>query len=349
MSKQVNIDPNNSDASYRYKMPSLQTKIKGRGNGIQTVVINIHEVSRALRVLPAYPTKFFGLELGAQSTCKENCAIINGAHSVQTLSKLLNKYIEIFVLCPTCKLPETTISISSKDAIEMDCAACGYNGLLKTAHKLANFILKHPPEQKSQPKKTKEEESSHPQQKEGKVQWISDTSKAAVQKRREEELATFSKKTDEKSSSSSPVASLKSYIDTHKDASPTEISIELARLVPNQNQITQRFCVLIDSVIDFEKTSTLLEQFKTHLPLWKKVVSASLADQKAMCCALEQRIPLKFVRYAPHIFQNFYNSDILAEDAILAWWGNNSSNTPVGKQVEPLIQWLVTAEEEQDG
>ncbi len=48
----INIGRNQDDASFRYKMPRLQTKIEGRGNGIKTVVSNMADVAKALRVDP---------------------------------------------------------------------------------------------------------------------------------------------------------------------------------------------------------------------------------------------------------------------------------------------------------
>jgi translation initiation factor 5 len=46
----VNIGRNQDDASFRYKMPRIQTKIEGRGNGIKTVLPNISEIAKALNV-----------------------------------------------------------------------------------------------------------------------------------------------------------------------------------------------------------------------------------------------------------------------------------------------------------
>ncbi|CAN0226366.1 unnamed protein product, partial [Laminaria digitata] len=34
-------------------------------------------------------------------------AIVNGAHTNATLQQLVHKYVELFVLCPNCKLPES--------------------------------------------------------------------------------------------------------------------------------------------------------------------------------------------------------------------------------------------------
>lgn len=35
-------------------------------------------------------------------------AIVNGAHTNATLQQLVHKYVELFVLCPNCKLPESS-------------------------------------------------------------------------------------------------------------------------------------------------------------------------------------------------------------------------------------------------
>jgi hypothetical protein len=51
---------NADDAFYRYKMPPIQSKIEGRGNGIKTNVVNMVEVAKALARPASYTTKFFG-------------------------------------------------------------------------------------------------------------------------------------------------------------------------------------------------------------------------------------------------------------------------------------------------
>jgi len=140
----TNIGRSNDDSAFRYKMPKLQTKVEGRGNGIKTVIVNMVDVAKALHVEPSYPTKFFGFELGAQSKFEKDTdrAIVNGAHSAGDLQKLLDKYISIFVLCPRCKLPEIKMEVSNSK-IKVDCAACGYNEPLKSSHKLAAFMVKN--------------------------------------------------------------------------------------------------------------------------------------------------------------------------------------------------------------
>ena len=136
-------------------MPVLLTKIEGKGNGIKTVVPNMSDVARALSRPPTYPTKFFGCELGAQTTWDEKSDryIVNGAHDASRLRELLDGFIEKFVLCGACKNPETDLVIKGGIIIR-DCKACGQRTNVDMRHKLTTFILKNPPPKKS--KKAKE-------------------------------------------------------------------------------------------------------------------------------------------------------------------------------------------------
>jgi Domain found in IF2B/IF5 len=94
------------DPEYRYKMPAVYGKIEGSGNGIKTVIPNISEVALSLHRNPGEVNKFFGCELGAQTTYNEDSdrAVVNGAHTDDTLQNLIHRYVEGFVLCPNCRL-----------------------------------------------------------------------------------------------------------------------------------------------------------------------------------------------------------------------------------------------------
>lgn len=94
-------------------------------------------------------TKFFGCELGAQSKFEEKSAraVVNGKHDTETLAKLLNIFIDKFVLCPTCTLPETDLIIYiKKEDIRRKCKACGADNGVDLMHKLVTFIMNHPDE-----------------------------------------------------------------------------------------------------------------------------------------------------------------------------------------------------------
>ena len=77
-----------------------------------------------------------------------NRAIVNGSHSTVDLQNHLCKYIENFVLCKNCHLPETYYKIKH-GIISQKCNACGAVDPVDMTHKLTTFIL-------SQYKKAKE-------------------------------------------------------------------------------------------------------------------------------------------------------------------------------------------------
>jgi len=148
MARIVNIRRDVDDKFYRYRMPELLTKIEGKGNGIKTVLPNISDVARALSRPPTYPTKFFGCELGAQTPMdeKNDRYIVNGAHEAVRLRELLDVFIDKFVLCGSCKNPETDLIVEKNgDYIYRDCKACGKKTDIDMRHKLSTYIVRNPP------------------------------------------------------------------------------------------------------------------------------------------------------------------------------------------------------------
>jgi len=144
----LNVNRNVTDVFYRYKMPKINAKVEGKGNGIKTVIVNMVEVAKAIGRPATYPTKYFGCELGAQTQFdyKNERFIVNGSHDAAKLQDLLDGFIRKFVLCPECDNPETELLVSTKKGtISQGCKACGFHGPLEVNHKVNTFILKNPP------------------------------------------------------------------------------------------------------------------------------------------------------------------------------------------------------------
>ena len=133
------------DPTYRYKMPRLEARIEGRGNGIRTCLWNMDEVADALNRPSDIVTKFFGVELGAQSRWEAEAqkSTVNGAHTAADCQRLMNMFIDKFVLCPKCLLPETSLAVSlKKGVIFHKCSACGAKEQVDATHKLCTYIIK---------------------------------------------------------------------------------------------------------------------------------------------------------------------------------------------------------------
>lgn len=144
-----------NDPEYRYKMPTISGKVEGRGNGIKTVIVNVSEVSLSLHRDAGELNKFFGCELGAQTSVNDDRYIVNGSHTDHVLQDLVHRYVEKFVLCPNCGLPETNFKISlKKETIHHVCAACGAKEMVDMSHKLCTYILSQEKKKKAEEKKT---------------------------------------------------------------------------------------------------------------------------------------------------------------------------------------------------
>mmetsp|Transcript_116689 Transcript_116689/g.330664 ORF Transcript_116689/g.330664 Transcript_116689/m.330664 type:complete len:192 (-) Transcript_116689:164-739(-) len=147
----LNIPSTVDDPQYRYKMPRLVAKKEGRGNGSKTCIVNMGDVATALKRPPQYTTKWFGSELGAQVTYTNKDkegerAIVNGHHDTSVFQSLLDKFIDKYVCCENCHLPEIFMNVK-KGVIQGKCMACGWAGELDNVHRLAAFIQKNPPDE----------------------------------------------------------------------------------------------------------------------------------------------------------------------------------------------------------
>mmetsp|Transcript_17411 Transcript_17411/g.45467 ORF Transcript_17411/g.45467 Transcript_17411/m.45467 type:complete len:449 (-) Transcript_17411:128-1474(-) len=148
MAKMVNVNREVKDTFYRYKMPMVICKIEGRGNGIKTAIPNMVEIAKALERPPAYPTKYLGVELGAQTQmyAADERYIVNGAFEASRFQEVLDGFIKKFVLCEACSNPETVLKVTKKKEIESSCKACGHRYFMKQTHKLCTFIINNPPD-----------------------------------------------------------------------------------------------------------------------------------------------------------------------------------------------------------
>lgn len=180
------------DEFNRYKMPAVIGKVEGKGNGIKTRIDNCESVAKALHRPPGYVCKFFGCELGALTKIDENegIYIVNGAFEDRVLQAAVQKFIEMFVLCATCKLPETDMRVKKNGNIHQLCNACGSDSVCDMTHKLCTYIFNNPPDGK---KKTdgngKLSKAERRAKKQAEVDAAQNGGKAAEEKEEEERKA----------------------------------------------------------------------------------------------------------------------------------------------------------------
>jgi len=377
----INIRRDNDDPFYRYKMPPIQSKVQGSGNGVKTSVINTSDVARALNRPPSYIIKYFGFELGAQTSINEDADryIVNGIHEPAKLQDTLDGFINKFVLCGSCKNPETDFVIHRNGLVEKDCKACGVKSLVDPQHKLSAFIVKNPP-QKSKKKgmanagaattandgegedeagqeerassdltsKINAEAAVLPEMKETNdedEEWAADVSEEAVKARQKQADRAMNALSidDEDNTPDSVYEEFGNWV-INEHPSDIDIYKRMAELGMKPKAVQ----VLAQALL----TSQITKDVVTHGGLFAKV-TPSPAHEKALLGGIERLIGLQhpeLVKEVPNVLFKLYDADIISEDVVTKW-GTKASKRYVPKDVskkvrkaaKPFIEWLEEA------
>jgi translation initiation factor 5 len=135
MTEPIRGDDEIIDPSYRYQMAPMDV-IKER---TKICITNLDQVARDLRLPNKDPiVAYIGKRLSVKTkidlvkTRGESCdrVILAGNMDIQVISETIYPFIEAFVLCPTCKLPELQYS-TKKNALYGKCSACSFRGEIK--------------------------------------------------------------------------------------------------------------------------------------------------------------------------------------------------------------------------
>jgi translation initiation factor 5 len=137
------------DANYRYKMPIIKSTISGKGNGIFTTFQNLNDVGKYLNHPGILLLKFLSTFNGSMSN--EDKMTITGGYSNEEHQNALQIYINRFVICPKCGVPETIPQLKKENKktnmLELKCSSCGtlsniiYNNKMEI--KAGELIIKY--------------------------------------------------------------------------------------------------------------------------------------------------------------------------------------------------------------
>lgn len=367
----ININRSVQDPFYRYKMPKLLAKVEGSGNGIKTVVPNMVDIAKALARPPAYPTKFFGYELGAQVQMDEKTEryIVNGNHTQEKLQDLLFSFIEKFVLCRSCDNPETSLKVTKKKTIEQSCVACGHHQALITDQKFASYIISHPPPDVAETGKTAKEKKKKddgtsidigqasvranaaerangavaapvPEDDgDDDVDWGEDVSEEAVRARQAAALSGAAAAMTMTADLDRPVEERLEMFQTFVKARTSlpkfpakEVLAEADRLECREKAIL----VLIEVLLDNENPIAAID---THKALFAAVVGDSSKSQKYALGGWEHIVGQRpeLVAKTLAALKRFYEYDIVDEEVILAW-SEKGSKKYVSKDLNQKIR-----------
>ena len=104
----------------RFEVPKVQGHIQGN----KTIVSNFNQIAGVLRRDPEHLLKFVLKELAAPGEIVNNGVIIGRKVSAASINEKIDKYVREFVICDSCKKPDTQL-LSENKMIFIKCLACG--------------------------------------------------------------------------------------------------------------------------------------------------------------------------------------------------------------------------------
>lgn len=147
----VNIPRTIQDPNYRYQMPLLQQIKIGKGINERTKLLNLEEVAKKLYMEVHIIAKYFSQELGTNvniETDKKSNEIITieikGVYSEEDTRNCLDQFINEYILCQQCRVPEMNLVVF-ENVLSGKCVACGFISTMNPTHKLYKYLLKNPP------------------------------------------------------------------------------------------------------------------------------------------------------------------------------------------------------------
>lgn len=119
--------PKEKGTGERFEIPRVNSFIIG----MRTIINNFKEIADALNRDPRHLIKFLTNEMATAGTLEETRATFQGKFPRNTLERLLNIYVENFVICPVCKRPDTNV-VKEKRFSFLVCEACGAKSSVKS-------------------------------------------------------------------------------------------------------------------------------------------------------------------------------------------------------------------------
>ena len=98
--------------------------------GMRTIISNFKEVADALDRDPQHILKFLTREMATAATFQDSRAIFQGKFRRDSFERLLQRYLDSYVVCPICKRPDTRI-VKEKRLSFLVCNACGAKSAIK--------------------------------------------------------------------------------------------------------------------------------------------------------------------------------------------------------------------------
>ena len=111
----------------RFEVPNVLGHIQGN----KTIISNFNQIADVLHRSNDHLLKYLLKELATPGSLKTNALILGRKISAKMINEKIKEYVNIFVICPECKRPDTKI-VKEGNITIMQCLACGARRPVKT-------------------------------------------------------------------------------------------------------------------------------------------------------------------------------------------------------------------------
>ena len=336
-------------------MPALTIKVEGSGNGIKTVLTNIVDIASRIAREVDYPMKYFGNDIGANTKLEDNKWIMMGKHDRDRLQKSLFDYITRFVLCKSCRNPETRTLVDEKKNVWLRCGACGKENLVDPKEKLLNLIQKKEGVtymEKEKGKKDKKEKKDKKDKKEKKSKDQREEERLDKETRQAgtDDQLNITPEEEEALRQRNPVEIVKEFL---VEGKPTESEI-IAKVADIKieyglnDKNTMR--LLGDSLFTDENFSRKVRSYSGVL---KRFVKAE--TEKYIIESMEQLVAEQHDKCSdkfPMALKKLYDEDVLSDETIFTWYDGKPMkdckefSKENREKSKPVVDWLKEDEED---
>lgn len=353
----LNVDPEKqSDAFYRYKMPRIQLKVEGNGNGIKTVVCNIVEISERLARNVEYPMRFFAHELAATSKFKDDKWILTGQHSQDSIQTCVFDFIKRFVLCKACRNPETVVRVDAKKNIFLDCKACSRTTYIAALEKLCNIILKLEKPMAEKVDKVIAEatakEKKEKKSKKDKKEKSSDETEEEKLDKATRQISDGDAILSEEIDRPNPIHLLREFVNSQPPPTTDDLLGKVLDIKEEYGLTEDKhvLALVFESLFDKDIVKQFPSRCKMMARFVKTDVEKDLINNLMFLCKHEETLKPKF-----HILlKKFYDSDLITDDSVVEWFEKKKTPKGMDKEVfaffksksAPFVEWLQQDEAE---
>jgi translation initiation factor 2 subunit 2 len=105
----------------RLEIPMPETLVQGN----KTIIKNFEAITSKLRRDPKHVGKYLAKELATSFSIEGGKLILNSKLSEKLINDKLKSYMDIYLYCKQCKLPDTRLEEVERGVYLMVCEACG--------------------------------------------------------------------------------------------------------------------------------------------------------------------------------------------------------------------------------